>query len=148
MEQDTDRLSVVDTPDRLGKDWGNIDHVELGGFPGVVILRNGIGDNKFVNGRCVHAAEGITTEHSVCDKRINFACASGFQKLGRTGDGMSRVCKIVDKNAYPLTDVSNQHHGALPALVVVDCTSLLEYRMSAKTNVGSKKGTYLVDECK
>lgn len=70
-EQGADGLAVVYTSDRLSKDVGNIQNLELGTCLPVLMLRYGVGDNHFVNGRRVDTRNGIPAEDSVSDKSVD-----------------------------------------------------------------------------
>lgn len=70
-EKGADGFAMVHTTNRLAEDVGDIQNLKLGASLSVLMLRYGVGDNHFVNGRRVNARNRISAENAVSDKSVD-----------------------------------------------------------------------------
>lgn len=126
LEQDANRLAVVDTTNGLGKDGGNVNDLELGAEAAVLRLGHRVGDEYLVNGRGVDAGNGIAAENTVGKQGVDLEGALALEKLGSAGNGVGRVAEIVHQDADAVSDVTDEHHAGVALLGKLDRAAFLE----------------------
>lgn len=110
----------------LGKHVANLEDLQLGASRLVLGLVDRVGHYNLVQCTGVDAIDGISTENTVGDERIHLGRSFLLDELGCTGDGVRRVCQIVDQDGSTVCHVTNEHHGGIlpvadlrgPALLV------------------------------
>lgn len=114
IKQDADGFTMVDAPDRLGKDGRDIQNIQLGSKKRLVlVLRHRVGHNHLVDGRCLYAVDSVTAEDAVGQKGVDLGRTLLFAELGSACNGVARIEKVVDENADAVPHITHQHHACV-----------------------------------
>lgn len=149
LEKNADRLSVVNTTDRLGKNATNLQNLEFWASSLVLLLWNRVGNNDLVNSRGIKAGQGISGEDTVGDQRIDIGSTLALDKLGSTGDSVAGISQIIDDDGNTACNISDKHHSGILAIGDACWATLLDIILVIALGTGFKphrKLAYLVDK--
>lgn len=116
---------MVHPPNSLSEHGRDIQHLELGADPLVLVLGNRVGDYDLVDAAGVDPGNGISAEDTVRDEHDDLEGTLTLQKLSGASDGVRGVDDVVDKDADTVGNVTNQHHAGVSLLVVLDGAAFL-----------------------
>ena len=138
LEKDADRLTVVNTADRLGENAANLKNLELWASSLVLVLWNRVGNNDLVNSRGVEAGQGIPGEDTVGDQCIDVGSALALDKLGGTGDSVAGISQIIDNDSNTACNISDKHHSRILTIGDARWATLLDIALVVALWMGSK----------
>lgn len=127
LEKNADRLSVVNTTDRLGKNAANLENLEFWASSLVLLLWNRVGNNDLVNSGGVEAGQSISGEDTVGNQRIDVGSTLALDKLGSTGDSVAGISQIIDDDGNTTCNISDKHHSGILAIGDACWATLLNF---------------------
>ncbi|CRK25666.1 hypothetical protein BN1723_013652, partial [Verticillium longisporum] len=86
--------------------------VKAGGLDGGAASLDG-GHDDLVNGRGIDAGNGVAAKDAVGEEGCDGGGALLLQELCGTGDRVTSVHKVIDQDARPVLDVTDQHHAGV-----------------------------------
>lgn len=92
----------------------------------MLILRNRVGHNDPVNGRCIESWDGIAAENAVSEQCINLGGTLLLEEFGCASDGVGSVTQIVNQNTNPVGNVAHKHHAGVSLFGKLDGTTFLK----------------------
>ncbi len=99
----------------LSKVGANFQHFQFRAPSLVLMLRHTIGDDDLVQSAGIDAFNGVTAEHTMREKRVDFCGALFLQQLGRTCNGIGGIGKVIHQDGRSVGYITNEHHdGILP----------------------------------
>jgi hypothetical protein len=99
----------------LSKVCADIQNFQFRTAPLVLMLRHAIGDDNLVQGAGIDAFDGVTAEHTMREKCVDFRGTLFLQQLGRTCNGIGGIGKVVYQDGRSVGYIANEHHdGILP----------------------------------
>lgn len=111
LEQHANALPVMHPPNGFREHTPDLQHLELGTQPHMLVLRHTVGDDDFVEVGAVDALAGIAGEDAVGDEGVDAAGAGFLEQLGGAGDGVGGVCEIVDEDGGAVDYGADEEEG-------------------------------------
>jgi hypothetical protein len=109
----------------LSENVADFKDLKLGAQAQVLLLLHAVGHHHLVKGASVDALDGVAAQDTMGDQGINLGCALLLEELGGPSNRVRGVRQVIDQNGYPVTDVTDQHHGGILAVCDLGRAALL-----------------------
>jgi hypothetical protein len=133
LEEHTDGLSMVHSANGLGKDWRDVEHVQLGAHAAVFLLGNRVRYNHLVNGRSIESGNGVPTEDAVGDESVDLGSTLALEQFCSPRHRVAGIDYVVHQNADAVPDVADQHHASVALFVEFDGPTFLSVGLASET---------------
>ena len=121
----------MNPPNRLCENLPDLQNLQLAlpthvlHSPQVLLLRDAVGHDNFVETACVDALDGITGEDAVGNEGDDARGAGALEQLCGTSDGVGCVGEIVDQDCGAVDDRAHQKKGSVLAVVGLGWSAFL-----------------------
>lgn len=110
LKQDTDRFTMVNTSDGLGKHSSNIQNLKLVTLLLVNVLSNAVGDDHVIKSTSIDSVDSVTAQDTMTDESIDLLGTFTLEELCGARDSVRGVGKIVDEDGCLADNVTNKDH--------------------------------------
>jgi hypothetical protein len=137
---------MMHSSDRLREDRAYFQDLEFGAETAVLGLRNAVGHNDLIQGRCVDPFNGVTTEDSMGEQGIYISGTLFLQQFCSSCNCVGSIGQIVDEYSNFIRNLSHKHHCSILTVGNAGRSTFLGDMSVRKLEIYGE--CYLMNQCK